>query len=192
MNKEPKNVTRSKRIIKNALLELLEKKNPHEIKIIELTNLADINRGTFYAHYNNIFDVISEIENDMLDDFFHPLEATIASYEDSLLILKKLLEFIYENKKKYQQDCKRNIFPLLTQKCKARVYQILLGKSTDKYSPEFELVNRIKISYFVSGYMGLIDDWTNDEFSGVTPEDLHPIMVDFLNELHFEKAFISF
>ena len=62
-----KSAFRSKRFIKNAFSELLQKKNLDEITVTEIVKLADLNRGTFYAHYSNITDVLEEIEKDTTD-----------------------------------------------------------------------------------------------------------------------------
>ena len=35
----------------------------------ELTELADLNRGTFYLHYKDVFDLLEKTESELLDDF---------------------------------------------------------------------------------------------------------------------------
>ena len=56
---------RSKKLIKNAFSELLQKKDFEKITVTEIVNSAQLNRGTFYAHYSNTIDVLEEIENDV-------------------------------------------------------------------------------------------------------------------------------
>lgn len=54
--------------IKKALISLLPSKDHTKITIKELAETAKINRKTFYIHYNDIFDVFEDIENDITTD----------------------------------------------------------------------------------------------------------------------------
>ena len=57
--KERKN--RSKALIKEAFLELLQIKEPDEITVVELCEKAGVNRSTFYAHYEYMDNLIREV-----------------------------------------------------------------------------------------------------------------------------------
>lgn len=48
---EDRRVRKTKQAIKNAFIQLLNKKDLEKITIQDITELADINRGTFYLHY---------------------------------------------------------------------------------------------------------------------------------------------
>ena len=54
----------SKKMLKDALLELLKHKRFYDINVRELCDKAGVNRSTFYRHYDNIADVM----NDIIDD----------------------------------------------------------------------------------------------------------------------------
>ena len=56
MKKEDRRVRRTRKILTQALTELLQQKQVNEITVKELTDLADMNRGTFYLYYKDIFD----------------------------------------------------------------------------------------------------------------------------------------
>ena len=69
-------------LIRKALMELLRQKPIQAISIKELCECAGINRGTFYAHYTDMYDLLQKIEADMLQDFqeaLKPLQTTNAS-----------------------------------------------------------------------------------------------------------------
>lgn len=59
-------IGKTKKAIKRALLLLMEQKDVATISITELSELADINRKTFYLHYQSIEDVLSEIEDELI------------------------------------------------------------------------------------------------------------------------------
>ena len=59
---------RSKTMIKEALLELMIEKPFDKITITDIVKKADINRGTFYAHYDNTSEVLKSISTSVMDE----------------------------------------------------------------------------------------------------------------------------
>ena len=60
-------VVRTKQQIRQALIELLHEKSEGSISIRELTQKAQINRGTFYIHYKDIHDLMEHLVDDAVD-----------------------------------------------------------------------------------------------------------------------------
>ncbi|MDR0399647.1 MAG: TetR/AcrR family transcriptional regulator [Treponema sp.] len=60
--------------VRRALISLLMEKDLKDITVRELTELADINRGTFYLHYRDIPEVFSRIEDEVVEDFSQYIE----------------------------------------------------------------------------------------------------------------------
>lgn len=59
------------RTIKNVFAEMLsEKKELGKISVSELCQRAEISRGAFYAHYDDIYGVAEDYENELIDVFF--------------------------------------------------------------------------------------------------------------------------
>ena len=62
---------KTRELIKKAFAEEIEEKG--ELKRVSITTLvkkADITRGTFYSHYDNIYDVARDIQNETIDVLF--------------------------------------------------------------------------------------------------------------------------
>ena len=59
----------TKMLIRKAFTSLLSQKPIQSISVKELCELAGINRGTFYSHYTDIYDLLRTIEAEMLADF---------------------------------------------------------------------------------------------------------------------------
>lgn len=55
-------VTRTHKLIEQALLDILENEGIKALTVKNLTQKAGINRGTFYLHYKDIFDLIEQTE----------------------------------------------------------------------------------------------------------------------------------
>lgn len=64
---EYKSAIRSRKLIRHALIELMREKSLEKITVTDIIKYADINRGTFYAHYQDIRAVIDQIENEIID-----------------------------------------------------------------------------------------------------------------------------
>lgn len=69
-------ILRSRRLIREAMLDLLEEKPLAKIGISELCQRAEINRNTFYCHYSTPADVLAQMENEILDHLRAALTAS--------------------------------------------------------------------------------------------------------------------
>lgn len=68
MNEKDLRVIKTKESIEAALLELLRTKPINKVTVAELSRLARINKGTFYLHYLDIFDLYKKTVLKNLDD----------------------------------------------------------------------------------------------------------------------------
>ena len=93
-------VRKTRTMLRLCLARLLKEKKIQEISVKEISEMADINRGTFYLHYRDVYDLLASIEDDMFRQFNGILERNIPSGEiterPSRLILE-LFSFIREN-----------------------------------------------------------------------------------------------
>lgn len=89
-------VRKTKQILRAALTQLLLQKNIQEISVRELTDLADINRGTFYLHYRDIYDLLHQIENEMFQEFNSAIEQYLPElrHANSLPVLEATFRFL--------------------------------------------------------------------------------------------------
>ena len=90
-----KSAIRSKKLIKNAFSELLQKEDIEKITVTEVVKLSGLNRGTFYAHYGNITDVLEEIEKEVTDKILSLFSAYKGHIiENPTPFLKEIAEFL--------------------------------------------------------------------------------------------------
>ncbi|WP_458354418.1 TetR/AcrR family transcriptional regulator [Peribacillus frigoritolerans] len=61
-------VIRTKNSIRNALVELIEEKGFEAITVKDITMKAKINRGTFYAHYQDKFDLMTKCQEEIMQE----------------------------------------------------------------------------------------------------------------------------
>ena len=58
----------TKMLIRRAFTDLLRVKPVQSISIKELCEKAGVNRGTFYAHYASVHDLLMQMEDEMLSE----------------------------------------------------------------------------------------------------------------------------
>jgi AcrR family transcriptional regulator len=73
---EYRSAVRSREKIRQAYVELIHEKGTVNITVKELVARADVNRSTFYAHYQDIYAVIEEIEDEIVQKMFAFLDAS--------------------------------------------------------------------------------------------------------------------
>lgn len=89
--------------IRKAFSELLaEKKALNRITVAKLAERAEVTRGTFYAHYNNIFDVADEIENELIIALDSTTEQ-MKKIEDFPIYMHQIFVFLAANEELYRQ-----------------------------------------------------------------------------------------
>lgn len=62
-----KNALRSKRLIREAFIALIEEKNFAKVTVTDIVKRADINRGTFYAHYSDTRAIAQEMQEEVIE-----------------------------------------------------------------------------------------------------------------------------
>lgn len=161
MKKEDRRVRRTRRILTQALTELLQQKQVNEITVKELTDLADMNRGTFYLYYKDIYDMLDKIQ----DEMFEKLDAIFALREDAEVteqtkpILLDLFRFIEEN----QEMCRvllspngdMNFLHRLNEVLREKCLHLYLGAEPVANEEEFDY----RYSFVVYGCAGIIRAW---------------------------------
>lgn len=96
-------IVRTKRLIRDALTELMEEKGFEGLTVRDLTKKADINRGTFYLHYQDKYDLLEKCEAEILTGIeritegIQPQDVQNFSQHDSLPFIVQLFELFYEH-----------------------------------------------------------------------------------------------
>lgn len=161
MKKEDRRVRRTKKILTQALTELLQQKQVNEITVRELTDLADMNRGTFYLYYKDIYDMLEKIQ----DEMFEKLNAIFAVREGEEVteqtkpILLDLFRFIEEN----QEMCRVLLSPNGDMNFLHRLNEVLREKCLHLYVDSQPVSNEedfdYRYTFVVYGCAGIIRAW---------------------------------
>lgn len=95
MNENDKRVKKTKKLLKEALADLLCEKKIQNITIRELTDKVNVSRNAFYTHYIDIYDLYEKVENGLFDDINRILSADHTDdYKENL---RNMIEYIQSN-----------------------------------------------------------------------------------------------
>ena len=95
--KEDRRVRRTKKLLSQGLIELMQQKQVKDITVRELADLVDVNRGTFYLYYRDIFDMLERLEEELfeqLEEVTGKMEEKDTSLEESFALYQKGMELL--------------------------------------------------------------------------------------------------
>lgn len=171
MEKTDRRVRRTKTLLANGLVQLMKKKDIKEISVKELSDIADINRGTFYLHYTDIYDLLKNIEDELFQEFNAILDRTLTGdpgKHDPETTLREIFLLLHRN-----QDTARVMMSShgdmafvnrLKHLVQERICQFLKQTHNSGH-------HTYKEAFAVSGCIGVIEAWLNRP-DPQTPEEM--------------------
>lgn len=141
---------KTKKLIRKVFAEMLsEKKDLVKISVTELCKRADISRGAFYSHYDDIYGVAEEFENELIDTFFDNVR--LLSSQNFAQFIDSVFEYIRQNDENYRLLCKSNEFFFTAKKLSS----LVIGKMLELCLNDDRIKNRtyaeIEIQIFIEG-----------------------------------------
>jgi len=156
---EYRSAIRSRRLINEALADILQEKPLDKITVTEVVARAGINRGTFYAHYADIPDVVQHL----IQDTFDKIREALSSERGQLqrmpeVLLHQIMEFLHEDLDFYRKVMASGAANLMYEQLVEFVIQYLLANEQDYplfSHQQFELT----IRFCAGGLSNLYREW---------------------------------
>lgn len=147
--------TMTKNILKEVLIELLETKPINNISVRLICEIADLNRSTFYAHYNDQYHLLEEIQNEVIEKTLFYL-SDVSNNTLSIEYVESFLKYIKDNQSVFKI--------LLLQKGNNSFEQQFTQSVLNKIYPNIPLRSKSDeenyiYSYMMSGCLTIIKDW---------------------------------
>ena len=163
---ENRRIRMTKRMIKDALLELMEHQDLANISVTAICETADVHRSTFYKYYTDPFDLVRESEQDFLNRIPTPQLANYLTNQKALLTANsEFFDFIRKNKRTFQilfNDSSGNSFT-------ARLVEFLCSGYIPVNENTDERVSRFIQIYIASRAVGMMREWVNTDFRIILP-----------------------
>ena len=150
---------RTKKALKSAMLELLDKKEISKITVSELAQMADIGRGTFYLHYADPYDLRDKLDDELLAQTMGRHEPLLAHWSaDNLLAhLENVWQYIYENKEAFKILMHRRNGTRFIEKFRQNCEAAAFSRGNPRHSAEY-----YGVVYVTSGTLGIFQSWLDD------------------------------
>lgn len=90
-------IRKTKRALYQALEDLLQKKSLSQITVTELAARAEINKGTFYLHYKDIFELYQDALERHLKEIVAQMDYLPLLFSDANEFSRRLVTFLLQN-----------------------------------------------------------------------------------------------
>lgn len=186
---QDRRVRKTQQAIKSAFLELLNHETFEKLTVQQLVNKADINRGTFYHYYLDKYDLLEQLENEMIDELQGFIDKQYDKEKDNTFnnIVKNIMIYLIEHIEK-----NRNFYYIAFRLGKASMIQeklyMLIYNHLSIYKSTNDTIEDMPFSYYMSYVSGagisLIKHWVQD--SNPIPKD--ELILHFYNIMNSGTA----
>ena len=166
---EYKSAIRSRRMIQRALVELLQEKELDKITVTDIVTRADINRGTFYAHYADISGVLDSIMENVCQTIREALEKQPlwAKAPDARIVLQHLQRMLESDPEFYRNAIRTNVSNIVLEKLREFFIEQMMQRESG-YAVRNQEQYVFTVRFGSGGVITLYKDW----FSGNLPFSL--------------------
>ncbi|HBI04816.1 MAG TPA: TetR/AcrR family transcriptional regulator, partial [Paenibacillaceae bacterium] len=157
---QDKRIKRTKKLLKDSLLVLLEIKSLKEITITDIVQKAEVNRGTFYKHYQYKEDLLEELIDDVLYDLTQSYQEPYRNLEtfdikNLTASAIKIFQHVYLYKKFYEIIIKYNVLPGYQEKICNVIKKLTIQDFLD-YRENNHINTDMYASYHAYAILGMI------------------------------------
>lgn len=151
----------TKLLLKQSLIRLLKEKNISHISVKELCTAAGINRSTFYLHYANAYDLLENVEQEIINNTSAYLDK-IETGNSGITYILAFLEYIKKDEELFT-------VMLLTSNENVLFPKRLLNEVLKNIDSQLQLnvperLKRYTYSYLVNGSLAIIQEWIQEGF----------------------------
>ena len=165
---EDRRARRSRKMLKQGLMELLREKRFFQISVRDITERADMNRGTFYLHYPDTAALMRSVEDDMLSEAQALVDAHMPeTVEKNSLrpIFEPLLDYIVEHREECQALFDNDSSSAFLEKIQALVYRNGVSLIRAWYTPQNEEEFAYLLNFVAFGLVGIIKAWLDRDMA---------------------------
>lgn len=164
LDKVDRRVERTRNAIINAFKEMIIEKEFKEITIKELAERANINRKTFYLHYESMEEILFDLSVEISDQIFEMLNEKGFFKPDTYdvkILIETIAYFINSNYELTRKLVSANSYRFFSRNIKDIVKDSFIRKIKGKVKISNYLMNIVG-DYIASGFAKLLKDWFED------------------------------
>ena len=158
---ENRRVRMTKHLMKDALLDLLDRTELSAISVTAVCEAADVNRSTFYHYYTCPADLLREIEQDALDRIPLPPPVLDQQGEEQLLrATTAFFDYVKENERVFRILFSESVNSGFS----SRLVDLLCAQYIPGVESAGEPVQGFVQRYIANGTVGMLREWVASGF----------------------------
>ena len=187
--KTDRRVKYTKMVLRQSLLELLQEQPITKLTVTDLCARADINRNTFYLHYESPFDLLLQIEDELYEEIMRSVERSLSSRTISAFLLE-VCQSIQAN----GDLCKILVSEHGDKEFLRRIMHVAHDWSMLEWSAQPSTLDRAGMEllylFAANGSIAVIEGWINTGMQKITEEisKLIEKMTHFCKQAFFQKS----
>ncbi len=152
---------RAKRQLRLAFIELMDKKDITEITVTEISDIANVNKGTFCLYYSDIYDMRRQIQTELIDELYFILNSHSAEKLKNAIypIIFDLCCFFSQNCKLLNIFLSKNGDMVFADSLKGIVKEKVFHDWKIIYKTENPKENEVHFCFITSGIIGVLRQW---------------------------------
>ena len=138
-------IIKTKKAIKETFLEMRQTLPIEKIHVRELCRQAMINKSTFYNHYEDIYALEDELENEAIDKFLENFKEKNCLFTDPMVFLTQMPPVFDANME--------HLLPLFRENMDEAFFKLETKLRQYYETPDMSLEEKIKLSFILNGTM---------------------------------------
>ena len=157
-------IVRTKKMLHQALIELMKDKTFEEIKVCDICDKAMINRSTFYAHYDDKYELLLDFINTLKSEFAEEMSKYIDNLNTKEYYIKLIGLFLD------YMDSKKDVYnAVMINNRNSIMMDILSSVANNEVIKKMESSNistkvpaNIIAKFYLGGVLNLGIEWLRD------------------------------
>jgi AcrR family transcriptional regulator len=189
-------VAKTKELLRDTLIELIEEKGFDAISVRDITLKAGLNRGTFYLHYRDKYDLMEKNQHYILEGLkeklIHVKPSEMYEYYSKEMMYPPILQvfqYLMENRRFIKTLLSSKGDPAFPKKLKklirGSIYEKLVAIIEDQYL--ISIPHEYTIAFISSAFFGVIEQWLEKD----EPNSPEEMAIVHMKMLKFMKQFVT-
>ncbi|MBY7737949.1 TetR/AcrR family transcriptional regulator C-terminal domain-containing protein [Paenibacillus sp. FSL W8-0439] len=180
---------KTKQLIQTSFIQILQNKSFELITVGDITKIAQINRGTFYLHYKDKFDLLEQIEQQLFEDLGNHIDELQSRYSSTHTFEKgqeQLAATLFSSIKMHSpilkiflSDHGRTGFHLRFRNAFSEKVRFNLEKN-ESFNANLKVPMEYFLSFITSAFLGLIEQWVQNGLDK-TPQEMTVLYIDIIS-----------
>lgn len=180
---------KTKQLIEQSFLKILENKPFESTTVGDISKTAKINRGTFYLHFTDKFDLLDKIEQQLFADLGNHIDELQSNYSSTNTLEKEqeqlaatLFSFIEMHSptlKIFLSEHGRSGFHIRFRDAFSEKVRFNLEEN-ESFTANLNVPMEYFLSFITAAFLGLIEQWIQNGFDK-TPHEMTVLYISIIS-----------